>query len=154
MLRRVINIKTIRDVQVHCSKTFNGFRWVSYVLILLATWMLNVAIIHQMVYQPDAEHSTFYLSETNPDSPSLPDNNYFLKAPDTPLAAISFQNISQVRVPVVIVKTENNPFFMLKSCFSSIIHRQFQTTQFINTAVYTQMEKDGYYIFALRKLLI
>jgi len=132
----------------------NGFRLVSYTLLLFAAAMLNVATITQLIYQPVSDNFTFQLLTTNPNNPIPPDTQQYFKAPDTPLAPLSFQHTSQVRVPVSIVKTENNPFFMLKSCFTSIIHRQYQITQFINTSISTKLEKNGYYIFALRKLLI
>ena len=137
-----------------CILQSNGFRYISYTLLLFSAIMLNVATITQLIYQPVSDNFTFQLSTTNPDNHTSPDTHHYFNAPDTPLAPLSFQHTSQVRVPVSIVKTENNPFFMLKSCFTSIIHRQFQITQCINSSISTKLEKNGYYIFALRKLLI
>ncbi|MCL1821208.1 MAG: hypothetical protein FWG22_00125 [Prolixibacteraceae bacterium] len=62
--------------------------------------------------------------------------------------------ISCPRLPVTMLNTDSGSSFMLKSYFSSIKRRQLSSVRTIYISFRSQKEKDGYYLYALRKLLI
>lgn len=88
------------------------------------------------------------------DTDSLPEDGYFFMMPDTPFTPAGLNNISNSRVPVSFIKTVNNPYYTLKSCFSSLTHQQAHIIKSTFFSHYAKKEKDGYYIYTLRKLLI
>jgi hypothetical protein len=78
----------------------------------------------------------------------------FLIVPDTPPVQAGLNLLSHPRLPVIITKAGNNPYRMLKSCFSQRTGQQLNNARANYTLLYAQKENEGYYIYALRKLLI
>jgi hypothetical protein len=127
-------------------------RFFSYGL-LIAALILSVVMTSTRVWKKDltSRNSQFvYLSHNA--SPS--GKTYFLTIPDTPSVPAGLNLLSNSRLPVIIAQAENNPYSMLKSCFSKRTIQQLNTTKAIYISLYSQKEKEGYYIYALRKLRI
>ncbi|MDR1116108.1 MAG: hypothetical protein LBL33_08205 [Tannerella sp.] len=127
-------------------------RFFSYSLSAVAL-VIHVAMVRTHVPVNDA------CMQANPfvgmnDTDSLPEDGYFFMMPDTPFIPAGLNNISNSRVPVSLIKTVNNPYYTLKSCVSSLIHQQIHIIELAFFSYYAKKEKDGYYIYALRKLLI
>jgi hypothetical protein len=79
----------------------------------------------------------------------------FLTVPDMPsVPAPGWNTSSHSRLPVITVKAENHPYSLLKICFSKRISRRLSATRAVYTALSSQKEKEGYYLYALRKLRI
>jgi hypothetical protein len=85
---------------------------------------------------------------------SSPENVCFFMMPDSPCTSAGLNNISNPRVPVLFIKTVNNPYDTLKSCFSKLTDQQIHIIKSAFFSHYSKKEKDGYYIYTLRKLLI
>lgn len=92
-----------------------------------------------------------------PDSAQEPDEGqakqYFTAAEAVPGSAAG--RIQTSRVPASVFKSAGgDAFSKLKMLFSRRTHSRFQIVATTYSSYYSRKEKDGYYIYALRKLLI
>ena len=121
--------------------------------LLVAALVLSFAMTGSHIWKKDLtirNNQFVYLSH----DASQSGKDCFLTVPDTPSVPAGLNIYSNSRLPVIIAKAENNPYSMLKSCFSKRTNQQLNTIKAIYTTLYSQKEKEGYYIYALRKLLI
>jgi hypothetical protein len=88
------------------------------------------------------------------DTGSATEESCFYLMPDAPPVPVGLNSEPGSRVPVFSLKTVNNPYSTLKSCFSNLTHQQIHIIRSVFFLHYSKKEKDGYYIYALRKLLI
>ncbi|MDR1524388.1 MAG: hypothetical protein LBS79_03885 [Tannerella sp.] len=127
-------------------------RFLSYGLLITAL-VAHVVMIKTRVPATDACMQTKLFAGTH-NADSSPEDGCFFIMPDTPFTSAGLNNISNSRVPVSFIKTVNNPYDTQKSCFSNLTDRQIHITKSTFFLHYSKKEKDGYYIYALRKLLI
>jgi hypothetical protein len=116
---------------------------------------LGVAAINTNVCLNDPTIREYDLTAYLTDEISIPsENGYFFMTPKAPVTPAALNNILNTGTPVTAATTWSNPYPMLKACFSLLTNQRLYITQSVYTALYAQMVKDGYYIYALRKLLI
>jgi hypothetical protein len=117
--------------------------------LLTAALLLHVAVINTHVPVRDA--SVFsHAGDTGHD----PEEGHSYIMPEAPFIPAGLNSISNPRIPVFFFKTVNNPYNTLQSCFLNLTIRQIHITRSAYFSHYSKKEKDGYYLYALRKLLI
>ncbi|MDR0395547.1 MAG: hypothetical protein LBH77_10360 [Tannerella sp.] len=121
--------------------------------LLLATFILSAVVMSTHVWKKDLITGNIRSVYLSPDASPFGKDCFFI-VPDTPPVPAGLNLSSHPRLPVIIAKAGNNPYRMLKFCFSKRTDQQLNTTQTNYTVLYAQKEKEGYYIYALRKLLI
>ncbi len=127
-------------------------RFFSYCL-LTATLILSAATINTNVCINDLtiwEHDRTDLHNEI----SVPsENSHFIMKPNAPVNPVALNNILNAGVPITAT-IWSNYYNLLKSCFTSLTNQQLYRTKSAYISLYAQKVKDGYYIYALRKLLI
>ncbi len=121
--------------------------------LLVATLILSVVMTGTHGWKKDLTiRNNQFVYVSHDDSPSGKD--CFLITPDTPSVPAGLNMLPHPTLPVIIAKTENNPYGMQHACFSRQTNRQLNITKINYTSLYSQKEKEGYYIYALRKIRI
>ncbi|MDR1380230.1 MAG: hypothetical protein LBJ47_01995 [Tannerella sp.] len=121
---------------------------------LTAALILHVAIVNTHIPEKNiggGMQSPFVCTD---DTESVPNGGHFYITSDAPFIPAGLNSIPGSRVPFSFFKTVNNPYNTLKSCLLNLIHRKIHIIRTAFFLHYSKKEKDGYYIYALRKLLI
>jgi hypothetical protein len=121
--------------------------------LLFATFILSAAMMSTHVWKKDLTSGNVRSVYFAPDASPCGEDRFFI-LPDTPPVPAGLNLSSHPRLPVLITKTGNNPCRLFTSCFSHRTGQQLNTARTNYTLLYAQKEKEGYYIYALRKLLI
>ncbi len=82
------------------------------------------------------------------------EKDYSFNMLDIPFIPVGLNKISNPGVPISVIKAGNNSHCKLKSYFLRLTLQQLSTNRDIYISLCSQKEKDGYYLFTLRKLLI
>jgi hypothetical protein len=123
----------------------------------VAALILHIAVISAYIPIPgrDAggvQNGRLCYSGDTDSTPSKEGRFYLM--PDAPFIPVGLNSVPNSRVPVSFLKTVNHPYSTLKSCLSNLTHQQIHIIRSAFFLHYSKKEKDGYYIYALRKLLI
>jgi hypothetical protein len=111
--------------------------------------ILHIAVIS--AYIPVKDTGVYRTGDT--DTPSKEDGRFYIM-PNAPFIPVGLNSLPNSRVPVFFLKTVNNPYSTLKSCLSNLTRQQIYIIRSAFFLHYSKKERDGYYIYALRKLLI
>lgn len=126
----------------------------SYGLLIVAL-ILSIAVASSNVWEKKLlmEESQL-IDPLHPVSTPL-EKDYSFTSLDMLFVPVGLTNVSSIpRLPVTAVKTGNNLYLLLNYCFSQLTCQQFYTTKSTYDSHYSKKGSDGYYIYALRKLLI
>lgn len=122
--------------------------------LLIAAFVVHIVMIKTRVPANDICRQTNLFADAHRAGAS-PEKSCFFLTPDAPFAlAGGVNHLSNPRTPVSFIKTVHNPCNTLETCFSSLTSRQIHILRDLFFSHYSKKEKDGYYIYALRKLLI
>ena len=124
---------------------------IAYKYFLFVILMLSITFISTYIWQGDSSvYSLTQIEEknNNPDS-----NESYLKNFE---ATVNFLGISrlQARQYNQTVKIDSSHYLFRLSCASHLTTQQFCTTKSSYKSFYSKKELQGYYVFALCKLLI
>lgn len=124
-------------------------RILSYSLFITML-ILSVAAMGANVW----EENVISCTQADNDTVPLENNKLSFTTISTPIIPTGLTNGSNSRLPIAIAKAEYNRHYMRNSCFSQLTHQQLSITEFIYISLFAKKQGDGYYIYALRKLLI
>lgn len=127
-------------------------RFFTYSLSTIAL-ILSVAAVSANVSETNLVIREYQaINSENASTPS--EDNYFFTVFENSFVPMGTQRVFNARIPLVVTKAENNSYFSRNTCFSQLTNQKLYTTKSIYVSLNAEKEKDGYYIYTLRKLRI
>lgn len=121
----------------------------------MAMLILSVTIINVNAWERNLIIENNQLANSGNDADAPLKKDYFFTSFDALFVSVGLNNLPSIpRVPINTTKTGDNLHQLLNHCFSQLAFLQLFTTKTTYVSLCSQKGDEGYYIYALRKLLI